>query len=48
MTWSIENLARAFRELYASMNWNKVFDYFGEITDSEVSLPPSGLSPSQF
>ena len=48
MTWSIENLARAFRELYSSMNWNKVFDFFGEISDLEVDLPSDGLTPSQF
>ena len=41
MNWSVENLARAFRELYSSLNWNKVFDCFGEIDDSEIDLQSS-------
>ena len=36
MTWSIENLARAFRELWSNLNWNRVFECFGEISDSEI------------
>jgi hypothetical protein len=43
MSWSVENLARAFRELYSSLNWNKVFDCFGEICDDEMDLGFSGL-----
>ena len=41
MSWSIDNLARAFRELYSKLDWQKVFDSFGEIEDFEV--PPSVL-----
>ncbi len=26
MSWSVENLARAFRELYSNLNWHKVFE----------------------
>ena len=36
MSWSIGNLARAFRELYSSLNWSKVFDGFGEVEDFEL------------
>jgi hypothetical protein len=36
MTWSIENLARAFRELWSNLNWNRVFECFGEISDSDI------------
>jgi len=36
MSWSIDNLARAFRELYSTLNWNKVFESFGEIEDPEI------------
>ena len=36
MSWSIDNLARAFRELYSTLNWHKVFESFGEITDHEI------------
>jgi hypothetical protein len=27
-SWSLDNLSRAFRELYPILNWNKVFDSF--------------------
>lgn len=37
MTWSIENLARAFRELYSNLNWSKVFDQMAQI-DEYVEL----------
>ena len=36
MSWSIDNLARAFRELYSKLDWQKVFESFGEIEDFEV------------
>jgi len=36
MSWSVDNLARAFRELYSNLNWTKVFDSFGEIEDWEI------------
>lgn len=36
MSWSIDNLARAFRELYSTLNWNKVFECFGEIEDCDI------------
>lgn len=38
MSWSIDNLARAFRELYSTLNWNKVFESFGEIEDHELPV----------
>ena len=38
MSWSIDNLARAFRELYSTLNWHKVFESFGGISDQEI--PP--------
>ena len=41
MSWSIDNLARAFREQFTTLNWNKVFESFGEIEDHEV--PPKIL-----
>lgn len=50
MSWSIDNLARAFRELYSTLNWHKVFESFGEIGDQEI--PPQvlehGLDTKQF
>jgi|TARA_B110000285_G_C14801207_1_gene457534 hypothetical protein len=50
MSWSIDNLARAFREQFTTLNWNKVFESFGEIEDHEV--PPKvieqGLDIKQF
>jgi hypothetical protein len=33
MNWSIDNLARAFRELYSNLNWQKVFEALSEIED---------------
>lgn len=33
MTWSIDNLARAFRELYSNLNWSKVFESLSEVED---------------
>lgn len=50
MSWSIENLARAFRELYSNLNWNKVFENFGEIEDCDIpeSVLESGLDSKQF
>ena len=35
MTWSVDNLARAFRELYSNLNWLKVFEALTEIPESE-------------
>lgn len=34
MTWSIDNLARAFRELYSNLNWLKVFEALSEVEDN--------------
>ena len=50
MSWSIDNLARAFRELYSTLNWNKVFDSFGEIEDPEIPdhVVEYGLDAKQF
>jgi len=50
MSWSVDNLARAFRELYSGLNWNKVFDSFGEITNSEMpeEVLEQGLDQKQF
>ena len=36
MNWSIDNLARAFRELYSNLNWQKVFEALSEIEDDIV------------
>ncbi len=33
MNWSIDNLARAFRELYSTLNWAKVFEALSEIEE---------------
>jgi hypothetical protein len=33
MTWSVDNLARAFRELYSNLNWTRVFEALSEIED---------------
>lgn len=33
MTWSVDNLARAFRELYSNLNWPKVFEALSEVSD---------------
>ena len=50
MSWSIDNLARAFRELYSTLNWHKVFESFGEITDQEIPSQAleQGLDVKQF
>lgn len=34
VTWSVDNLARAFRELYSNLNWSKVFDALSEVDDN--------------
>lgn len=31
--WSVDNLVRAFRELFSHLNWQKVFEALGEIKD---------------
>ena len=31
MTWSIDNLVRAFRELFSHLNWQKVYEALSEI-----------------
>jgi len=36
MTWSLDNLARAFRELYPNVNWGRVFESFGELIDQDL------------
>ena len=50
MSWSIENLARAFRELFSNLNWNLVFDNFGEIEDCDIpeEVLEKGLDTKQF
>lgn len=50
MSWSIENLARAFRELYSNLNWTKVFESFGEIEDNDIpeKVLDKGLDLKQF
>jgi hypothetical protein len=37
ITWSVDNLVRAFRELFSHLNWQKVFEALSEIPD-EISL----------
>lgn len=39
----MENLARAFRELYSNLNWSKVFDSLSEI-DDDVNLDSKAFS----
>lgn len=50
MSWSIDNLARVFRELYSNLSWQKVFDSFGEIEDHEIpeQVLNQGLDIKQF
>ena len=50
MSWSVDNLVRAFRELYSNLNWNKVFESFGEIEDAEIPehILENGLDQKQF
>lgn len=36
MTWSVDNLARAFRELYSHLNWLKVFEALSEIEEAVI------------
>ena len=33
VTWSVDNLVRAFRELFSHLNWAKVLEALSEITD---------------
>lgn len=37
MTWSVDNLARAFRELFSNLQWHRVFEALSEI-DEDLSL----------
>lgn len=50
MNWSIENIARAFRELYSHLNWGKVFDNLGEIENwsLEPQFLDQGFNQKQF
>lgn len=50
MTWSIDNLARAFRELYSNLNWLKVFESFGELEDEDIpsQVLEQGIDQKQF
>jgi hypothetical protein len=34
--WSLDNLARIFRELYSNFNWLKVFEALSEISEELV------------
>ena len=43
MSWSIDNLARAFRELYSNLNWLKVFEALSEIQDN-IELDNKGFT----
>lgn len=43
MTWSIDNLARAFRELYSNLNWLKVFEALSEVEEN-VELDTKAFS----
>ena len=42
MSWSIDNLARAFRELYSNLNWLKVFEALSELSDN-IELDSKGF-----
>lgn len=33
--WGIDNIARAFRELYSNLNWFKVFEALSQIENCE-------------
>ena len=33
MSWSVDNLCRAFREVYSYLNWHKVIEALSEIPD---------------
>jgi len=44
MTWSVDCLARAFRELYSNLVWFKVFEAFGNIKDSDIPSCKQGIS----
>lgn len=33
MSWSVDNLVRAFRELFSHLNWQKVFEALSELLD---------------
>jgi hypothetical protein len=50
LTWSLENLHKVFKELYPSLNWNKVFENFGKIEDDDLpeSLLEKGFEQRQF
>lgn len=50
MSWSIDNLARAFRELYSNLSWLKVFESFGEILNEDIpaEVLVNGLETKQF
>lgn len=37
LPWSVDNLCRAFREVYSYLNWHKVIEALNEIPD-QISL----------
>jgi hypothetical protein len=43
VTWSVDNLVRAFRELFSHLNWAKVLEALSEITD-ELYLDAKAFS----
>lgn len=43
MTWGIDNLARAFRELFSNLNWARVFESLVEIED-DITLDSKAFS----
>jgi hypothetical protein len=43
MSWSVDCLARAFRECYAGLNWFKVFESLANIKESDIQLEKHGV-----
>lgn len=41
--WSVDNLVRAFRELFSHLNWAKVFEALSEITE-DIALDAKAFS----
>jgi hypothetical protein len=42
VSWSIDCLARAFREMYSTLNWFKVFEALSNINDADIKESDGG------
>lgn len=50
ITWNLENLNKAFKELFSALNWNKVFESFNRIEAEDLpeAVLEKGFEQKQF